>query len=101
MPLRATVHRSESLRDALRYEVPASEVQQLRDNKENQDFGATLAIVLAGPAIVAIAQGIADWLNRQHGVTLEVTTPEGKVIATNVTASNVVEILKALRGKDS
>ena len=92
---------AQSLREALRNEVPGIEVQQLRENSENQDFGATLTIVLAGPAIVAIAQGIKQWLIRQHGVTVEFTTPEGKVIAKNVTANNVVEILKAakIRGK--
>ena len=88
---------AKGLRDAIKDEAPEAHVEQRRDNKENQDFGATLAIVLAGPAIVAIAKGIQQWLTRHHGVTLEITTTDGKVIAQNVTAKNVVEIIQAAK----
>jgi hypothetical protein len=89
---------AQSLRDAIRDEAPHAQVEQRRDDQESQDFGATLAIVLAGPAVVAIAKGIADWLRRHHGVTIEITTPDKKVIAQNVTARNVVEIINAAAG---
>jgi len=88
---------AQSLREAIRSEAPDAQVEQRRDVQENQDFGATLGIILAGPAVVAIAKGIQQWLARQHAVTLEVTTPDGKVIATNVTAKNAVEIIEAAR----
>jgi hypothetical protein len=86
---------AQSLKEAIRAEAPDTPVEQRRDNKENQDFGATLGIILAGPAIVAIAKGIEQWLTRHHAVTIEVTTADGKVIAQNVTAKNAVEIIKA------
>jgi hypothetical protein len=88
---------AQSLKDAITDEAPDAHVEQKRDNRENQDFGATLAIVLAGPAVVAIARGIEQWLIRQHSVSLEITTPNGKVIAKNVTARNAVEILKTVK----
>jgi hypothetical protein len=88
---------AQSLKDAIKDEAPDAQVAQKRDNEENQDFGATLAIVLAGPAVVAIAKGIEQWLIRQHSVSLEITTPNGKVIAKNVTAKNALEILKAAK----
>jgi hypothetical protein len=88
-----------SLKEAIRTEAPDAKVQQKRENKENQDFGATLGIILAGPAIVAVARGVEQWLTRHHGVKLEITTPDGKVIAENVTAKNAVEIINSARGK--
>jgi hypothetical protein len=90
---------AQSLRDAIRSEAPGAHVNQRRDNKENQDFGATLGILLAGPAVVAIAKGVEQWLTRHHGVNLEITTPDGKVIAQNVTAKNAVQIISAARSK--
>lgn len=85
---------AQSLRDAVRDEAPDAEVEQARENDEHQDFGPTLAIVLAGPAVVAIAKGIQSWLTRHHGVTLEISGPDGKIVASNVTAATAVEIIK-------
>jgi hypothetical protein len=88
---------AQSLREAIRTEAPDAQVEQRRDVQENQDFGATLGIILAGPAVIAIAKGIQQWLARHHAVTIEVTTVDGKVIAKNVTAKNAVEIIEAAR----
>jgi hypothetical protein len=86
-----------SLLDAIKDEAPDAKADQRRDNVENLDFGATLGIILAGPAIVAIARGIEQWLTRHHGVSLEIVTRDGKVIAKNVTAKNAVEIINAAK----
>jgi hypothetical protein len=58
------------------------------------DFGSTLAIALSGPAVVAVAKGIAIWLERYRGVELRVETTDGKIIAKNITSANVLEILR-------
>jgi hypothetical protein len=88
---------SETLRRAILDASPGTDVQRQKESQEAQDFGATLAIALAGPAVVAIAEGIKAWLERYRGVELEVTTPNGRMIAKNITASNVVDVISAAR----
>jgi hypothetical protein len=88
---------AETLRSTILNSAPAIDVRRQKNSQETQDFGATLAIVLAGPAVVSIARGIQVWLERHHGVELEVTTPTGKVIAKNLTAANVTEALQAAK----
>jgi hypothetical protein len=85
---------AESLRSAILDVAPDAQVRQRKETQEAMDFGATLGIILAGPAVVAIAKGMQAWLERHHGVEIEIVTSEGKVIAKNVTANNAVDILK-------
>ena len=48
------------------------EVAVEKDDANTQDMGATLTIALSAPAIVAVAQGIADWLRKRRiGSTIE------------------------------
>ena len=49
---------AERLRDA---DEPIS-VRQVRIDMNAQDFGATLAVILATPAILALAKGVSSWL---------------------------------------
>jgi hypothetical protein len=88
---------AETLKSAILDAAPDTQVQQRKDTQETMDFGATLGIILAGPAIVAIAKGMQVWLERHHGVELEVVTNEGKVIAKNITAKNVIDVLNAAK----
>jgi hypothetical protein len=88
---------SETLRSAILDAAPETNVQRRKETQETMDFGATLGIVLAGPAVVAIAKGIQAWLERHHSVELEIITSEGKVIAKNITAKNVVDVLNAAK----
>jgi hypothetical protein len=85
------------LRRAILDAAPGAELRQQKESQETQDFGTSLAIVLAGPAVVAIAKGIQIWLERYRSVVLEVTTSDGKVIAKNITAANVADVLEAAR----
>jgi hypothetical protein len=88
---------AETLKTSILDAAPEADVKREKDSQETQDFGATLAIVLAGPAVVAIAKGMQVWLERYRGVELEVTTPDGKVIAKNITAANVVQVIQAAK----
>jgi hypothetical protein len=91
----ANVH-AQSLKDAILDEAPQAQVGERRMDPESQDFGASLAVVLAGPAVVSIAKGIREWLTRHHGVTIDIVTPDGKkVIAGNLTAGTAVEIINS------
>jgi len=77
---------AETLRTAILNAAPTAQIKRRKDSQETQDFGATLGIILAGPAIVAIAKGIQVWLEKYRGADVEITTPDGKVIAKNITA---------------
>lgn len=87
-----------SLEQTLRDQASDSRIVREREDSSTQDFGATLGIVLAGPAVVAVAQGIRIWLERHHGVEIEIETSEGKVIARNLTADKAIDLLNAHKG---
>jgi hypothetical protein len=59
-----------------------------KDDNQQQDFGATLAIIFGTPAAIAIAKGIHDFIAAKgHAVTIH--TKEGTVIATGDAAKNI------------
>jgi hypothetical protein len=86
---------AETLRGAILDAAPNAKVERRKESQETMDFGATLGILLAAPAVVAIAKGLQIWLERHHGVELEIVTPDGTVIAKNITAANVVDVINA------
>lgn len=70
------------LEDWLAQETPAINMARIRDNVLDQDFGATLAVILGTTAVTALAKGIANWLARRQDtiLTLSRTSPTGEVI---------------------
>jgi hypothetical protein len=69
------------LRGSIRAKIAKNDDQQ-------QDFGATLAIIFGTPAAVAIAKGIHDFIAAKgHAVAIQ--TKEGTVIATGDAAKNI------------
>jgi hypothetical protein len=80
-------------------------VERQKDDQRTQDFGATLAVVLAGPAVVAVARGIEAWLQRYRDVEIEITTSDGThVKARRVTVDTagaiITEVLTAPKRPD-
>ena len=65
-------------------------------DKANQDFGATLVLVLGGPAIVAVAKGIANYLSRDRATI--VIEKDGKVVAQGISGNDAARIAEALSG---
>jgi hypothetical protein len=88
---------AQTLRSTILDAAPMVVIEARKESQETMDFGTTLGIVLAGPTVVAVANGIRVWLEKHHGVELEFETSDGKLIARNVTAANVVDILKAAK----
>jgi hypothetical protein len=60
------------------------------ESPEHQDFGAILAIVLAGPAVVAAAQVFAEWVC-DRGYSLEITLPSGAKVALRNASKKMIE----------
>lgn len=68
-----------------------------KDAPLNQDFGATLLLVLGTPAAIAIAKGIANYLSRDHA-TISIEA-DGKVVAEGISGGDAARIAEAFAGK--
>ena len=88
---------AENLRDAILDSHPGVSVQKQRDDQSSQDFGATLILLLAAPAVVAVAKGIEHWLKLYQSARVRIERPDGSIIAENVTGNQVVELAKLLQ----
>lgn len=76
---------------------PDVRVEIEKDDPSNQDFGATLILVLGTPAILAIAKGIANYLSRDRAkITIEAN---GKIIAEGVSGDDAARIAEAMSQK--
>lgn len=62
-------------------DLPEAQVQQVQADEGNQDFGATLLIILSSPAIIALTKGVVSWLARHHNSKLKIQRkfPDGRV----------------------
>jgi hypothetical protein len=72
-------------------------VRVTKDDESNQDFGATLVLVLGTPAVVIIARAIADYIHRR-GVSVTITA-EGGVSIKNLKSTDVANVVKNLPKK--
>jgi Effector Associated Constant Component 1 len=85
---------SELQQDAkLRRSLNVDKTALARTDKEAQDFGATLVIVLGTPAIIIFANTIKSWAERTGRTTIRLNG----VRIENVHSHHVAGILSALR----
>jgi hypothetical protein len=66
-----------SLNPAIRETDPNVSVERRRTNAESQDAGIILGIILGSAAVSTVARGIAVWLARHSGTTIEIQLPDG------------------------
>jgi hypothetical protein len=78
---------------------PGIKVDIKKDDPTNQDFGATLVVVLGTPAVLAIAKGIANYLSRDRAkITIEAN---GKVVvAEGISGDDAARIAEAISGHE-
>jgi len=88
---------AEELGDALRGATSEVEVEQRRADRNAQDFGATLVLILGTPVAVVLAKAFRDWINRRDNARLRFKTPEGEILIENVTAKDMHKILELLQ----
>lgn len=89
------------LREHLAIVAPAVEADQRRTDASSQDMGATLAIVLGAPAVVALAKGIADWLKmRGSKPRVVIRNAQGEIILEleNIPSADVRPLLEGKIG---
>jgi hypothetical protein len=90
-------NKAEGLRRDLLEVSPDVRLKIEQEDPSNQDFGATLVLILGAPAAVAVAKGVADYLRRVGGkITIEA---DGKVVATNISGSDLGKIEQALASR--
>jgi hypothetical protein len=68
-----------------------------KEDKQAQDFGATLILVLGAPAVVVLANAIRDWVRRNDRGEVIINV-NGTTIR-NVAGKDAAEIVKALNSK--
>lgn len=76
------------------------EVEVHKDDRETQDLGSTLVVLLGTPALVAVARGIRDYVAKT-GDRVVIETPDGTVVARGDAAQelDVAAAVAALRGQ--
>ncbi len=93
---------AESLRRSLQEADPTIQGRRVRTEGEAMDFGTALEVVLAAPAMVEFAKGVASWLGRTHSSKVTVIGPDGTTIVENISArdaASLAEKLQASRGR--
>ncbi len=87
------------LRNALLDASDAVEVNIVRDDPKSLDFGTTLSIILAAPAVTAIAKALGDWLKLRASASVTMSTPNGDVVINNISAKDAASIGRLLLEK--
>jgi hypothetical protein len=90
---------ADSLRRTLQEVDPMIQAERSRTDPEAMDFGAALAVVLATPAIVELAKGIANWLARTHSSRVTVIGSDGTTIVENISAREAGDLAEKLQAK--
>jgi hypothetical protein len=88
---------AESLSRSLLEIDPTIQAKRVRTDEAAMDFGASLAVILATPAIITLAKGISDWLARSPTSKLTVIGPGGKIIVENISAKNAADLAEKLK----
>jgi hypothetical protein len=82
------------LREALLDATTEIAVQRQRENPLAQDLGASLALILGTPAVVAAVQAIGNWLQKRRSASLTIVTAENKIVAENLTNQDAAQLLQ-------
>ena len=95
---------ADELRDYILDAASDVQVDQKRGDPDAQDFGATLALLLATSAVTAVAKGIKRWLEQRD--TAKVTFKNGRktLVVENISATSAAELaeqVRALLGTDA
>lgn len=85
------------LQEIILNQSPDIDVKRIRDDQTTQDFGATLAIVLGAPAVVALVKGLTNWLTSHDSVSITIrkrNNGEAELIAENISRKDVDTLLQ-------
>jgi hypothetical protein len=87
------------LANRLRQAEPPIQVEERRINKDAQDPGSTLVLLLGAPAVVALAKGVATWLAMRPDAKVTIKDKDGSIIASGLRSSDARAIIEVrIRG---
>lgn len=69
-------------------------VERRREDPSTQDLGTTLVLILGTSSVTAIAKALGDWLKLRNSVSLTIESAEGKVIVTNLTGKESLQVIQ-------
>lgn len=99
---RANQYASELRENLLDLYLQDVSVDVVRESQNTMDLGGILEIVLAAPAVVALARGIQAWLSKRPTASIRIVRPDGTVIAIAAEDSrNLAKIVEALSASPS
>jgi hypothetical protein len=73
------------------------ETDIIKKSTDTMDFGATLVILLGTSSIVALAKGIANWLEKHHSKKLTFKTANEEIIGENLSSADIKDILEKIK----
>ena len=74
--------------------APEITVSRIREDRDAQDLGSVLELVLVHAAILSTAEAIKTWLELRPKVSVTIGTDKGKIMASHVTPDLATEISK-------
>jgi hypothetical protein len=96
---------AEELKDQLERNHPDVTANQRRQCEGTQDLGTALILILGTKAVIEVARGIGAFLKKHQEASIDIKTPNGEVIAKNITGATALaiiqETLKTGRGPNS
>jgi hypothetical protein len=88
---------AESLREYVLDADASVEATRRRQDHSSMDFGASLALLLSAPAIVAVAKGIGSFLERYQTARIRITRPDGSIVVENLSSRQAAQLAARLR----
>lgn len=88
-----STRQAQALERLLLEKGPPAEIRRVRTDQTTMDGGATLAVILASPVLLALAQSLRAFLERYRSSEIIITDPKGTVVTKNVSAHNVSELI--------
>ncbi len=89
---------AQRLKEDLAEALPDAVIERKKPSQDTMDFGATLVLVLGTPVAVVAAKAITEFLRRNSGVKL-VLSSDGSIIAEHLDSKDAARIVEAISRK--
>jgi hypothetical protein len=90
----AASRQAQALEKLLLEEGPSAKIDRIKASDETLDGGATLAVILASPVLLELARCLRMFLQRYNSSHLSITDEHGSIVAGNVSASTVADLIR-------
>lgn len=90
---------SQALERILQEHSLGAEIRRVKTSHSHMDGGATLAIILASPVLIAFARALQIFLQRHNSSSITIKR-DGTVIAENISAKDASRIIDLLQNSE-